>query len=149
VEVVVRQTEALRRAGGVLTALAWTTCLGCAAAQGPPPIHAGSACATCGMEVGSLRFACERRSDGAWRVFDSIECLARDTRSAADVWISDYDTATLHAADSMWVVRGDIPSPMGGGLAAFIERASADEVAASSHGRVMRFETLDALAERP
>ena len=45
---------------------------------------------------------------------------------------------TLHAADSMWVVRGSFPSPMGGGYAAFLERASADDVAARTSGRVAR-----------
>ena len=36
----------------------------------------------------------------------------------------------------MWVVRGNFPSPMGGGYAAFRERAAADSIAALHPDRV-------------
>jgi hypothetical protein len=117
---------------------------GCAGSGGPPPIATGTPCAASGMEVQDLRFACERRAGGAWRVYDAIECRVRDTGNAAtppgtgDAWLADYDMRTLHVADSLWVVRGAFASPMGGGLAAFRDRAAADSVAAMTSGRVDR-----------
>jgi len=91
------------------------------------------------MSVEDRRFACERADARGYRVYDSIECLLRDApgRSGA-MWLADYDRATLHAADSLWVVRGEFPSPMGGGFAAFLERAAAERVAAATRGRVDR-----------
>jgi nitrous oxide reductase accessory protein NosL len=114
---------------------------GCRSSAGPPAIHAGTPCVTCGMEVRDLRFACERGLDRTWRVYDAIECLIRDTTGsvpASDAWLADYDTQSLRPADSVWVVRGDFPSPMGGGFAAFGERAAADSVAGMTSGRVDR-----------
>jgi hypothetical protein len=120
-------------------ALAWlATFPGCAAPAGPPPIRAGMTCDACGMTVADLRFACERRTDRGWRRYDSIECLLREAGStpAASAYLTDYDSRTLHAAESSWVVRGSFPSPMGGGFAAFYKRAAAESVAARTNGRV-------------
>jgi len=121
---------------------------GCAPA-GPPTIVTGTECARCRMPIEDLRFACARRDPTAhrtaWRVYDSIECLAGDwDRRAAlrDVHAADYDQARLHRGDSLWVVRGSFPSPMGGGLAAFLDRAAAQGVADQTRGVVM---TLDSL----
>ena len=122
---------------------------GCARSGSPPAIRLGTACAGCGMEVQDLRFACERRSAGAWRVYDAIECLMRDVNAApggtgggavaaGSTWLADYDRQTLHPADSLWVVRGSFPSPMGGGFAAFLARTAADSIAAATQGRVER-----------
>lgn len=140
-----RNPVAPRRAFATLIVVS-TLAAGCARTAGPPAIRVGSACATCGMEVHDLRFACERRVAGAWRVYDAIECLIRDaaadsgaapgaTRSA---WLADYDRQSLHPADSVWVVQGSFPSPMGGGYAAFLSRAAADSIAATTQGRVER-----------
>jgi len=124
---------ARRVAGVALLALA----AGCSAPSGPPAIRLGSPCAGCGMTIEDLRFACERRAGSQWRAYDSIECLLRDGGVAA-AFLADYDTRTLHAADSLWVVEGSFPSPMGGGLAAFAARAAADTIAARTAGRVAR-----------
>jgi len=130
---------------------------GCARTPGVPAIRTGAACAGCGMEVHDLRFACERESAGSWRVYDAIECLIRDAGPTAgggaggdtaataavaqSAWLADYDRQTLHRADSLWVVRGEFPSPMGGGFAAFLAREAADSVAAVTRGRVERLAT--------
>jgi hypothetical protein len=101
------------------------------------------------MEVQDLRFACERHGAGTWRVYDAIECLIRDANVApggtggapgiaGNAWLADYDRQTLHPADSLWVVRGSFPSPMGGGFAAFLTRTAADSIAAATEGRVER-----------
>ena len=119
------------------------------APAGPPVIAAGTECATCGMPIDDRRFACARRDPAArrkaWRVYDSIECLARDGKIGAtphDVYASDYDQARLHRGDSLWVVHGSFPSPMGGGLAAFLDRGAARAVADQTRGVVT---TLDSL----
>lgn len=112
----------------------------CAPAAAPPPIRAGMRCETCGMEIRDPRFACERRAGRSWHRYDAIECLIRDAgeHAGAQAWLTDYDATTLHAADSVWVVQGAFPSPMGGGLAAFLSRDAADRVAAATRGRVDR-----------
>lgn len=112
---------------------------GCASPRsGPHPIAPGTPCAACGMRIEDLRYACEEEWDGALRVYDSIECLLRADPAPERAWLADYDTRTLHAADSMWVVRGEIPSPMGGGYAAFLDRAAALEIATLKTGQVAR-----------
>jgi nitrous oxide reductase accessory protein NosL len=118
--------------------------LGCARPAGPPPIAVGTPCALCGMEVEDLRFGCERSDGKAWRVYDAIECLLRELHAAPEttVWLADYDSQTLHRADSLWVVKGDFASPMGGGFAAFLDRAAADRVAGETRGRVARLGTF-------
>lgn len=105
---------------------------------GPRAIPAGTPCAVCRMHVQDLRYACEDESAGRWRFYDSIECLLRSEPRAEHVWLPDYDTRTLHASDSVWVVHGEIPSPMGGGYASFLDRAAADEIARARRGRVAR-----------
>jgi len=90
------------------------------------------------MSIQDLRYACEVEREGALRVYDAIECLLRAGPAPARAWLADYDTRALHAADSLWVVRADIPSPMGGGYAAFIDPAVAAEIASSRNGRIGR-----------
>lgn len=113
----------------------------CAGRAGPPPIALGTPCAACGMDVQDLRFACERETGGRYRVYDSIECLLRDAGRPAGgtVYLSDYDQMSLHAADSLWIVKGSFPTPMDGGLAAFSSRATAQEVASGTRGCVGRW----------
>ncbi len=124
---------------------------GCARRAGPPAIAEGTPCASCGMEVHDFHFACELERAGAWHVYDSIECLLRDAGPApgtagpapgASIYLSDYDGRTLHRADSLWVVKGSFPTPMGGGLAAVLDRASAETVAAQTSGRIGRLTDL-------
>lgn len=126
----------LRAACMLLVALA----AGCAGRSGPPEIIGGTPCSSCGMGVSDRHFACERRVAGGWRVYDSVECLLRDAGGSpgGGVYLADYDTQALHAADSLWVVRGEFSTPMGGGLAAFLRRGAADTVAAETRGRVGR-----------
>jgi len=94
------------------------------------------------MPIRDERFACVRGAAGAYRSYDAIECLTREgpAKPGEAIYLADYDTGLLHAADSIWVVRGDFPSPMGAGLAGFLDRASADQVAAETRGRVGRLE---------
>ena len=113
---------------------------GCARPAGPPRIHFGAPCATCGMTIQDPKFACERVGPRSVRQYDSIECLLRAGAPVASetVFLSEYDEATLRASDSLWVVHGDFPSPMSGGLAAFADRPNADQIAKQTRGRVGR-----------
>ena len=143
--------RAERRAAAIVALALAAGLAGCASPRGGPrPIAAGTPCAACGMRIEDLRYACEEEWEGALRVYDSIECLLRADAVVAHpeersqdpamerAWLADYDTRTLHAADSMWVVRGEIPSPMGGGYAAFLDRAAAEEIASLKTGQVAR-----------
>jgi len=114
---------------------------GCAKSAGPPAIPPDALCVRCSMEASSARFACEWHSGKEWKICDSIECLMRDCGPTAptSLWLPDYDQRALHRADSLWIVKGDLNTPMGGGLVAFVDHASAEAVAASSHGRVGRW----------
>lgn len=117
--------------------------IGCGSAVGTPRIEAGAPCVRCGMETRDLRWAGARRVDGRVRIYDSIEC-ALNERSPADatagsgLYLTDFATAALHRADSLWIVRADIPSPMGGGFAAFLDRSAAERVALERNGRAGR-----------
>ena len=121
---------------------------GCGKHAGPPGIALGTPCATCGMDVEDLRFACESGSRGVYRVYDSIECLIRDRDrpSPAAIYLADHDRKSLHAVDSLWIVKGSFPTPMDGGLAAFLDRSSAEDVASTTRGRVGRWADIAALA---
>jgi len=110
---------------------------GCAG--GPPNIADGTPCTHCSMAIAERRFACARQTGKRVQAYDAIECLLAEDGAGAREWLSDYDTRTLHPADSMWVVRGSFPSPMGGGYAAFLDRRAADDVAAHTNGSVARF----------
>ena len=113
---------------------------GCVPASGPPPIVPGTECAACGMEVRDLRFSCEQSDGKLWRVYDSIECLLAEPAAGTGgmTFLADYDRQALHRADSLWVVKGEFASPMGGGYAAFLDLAAADSIAAATRGRVDR-----------
>jgi len=132
-------------ATALVTALALSGTPGCAHRTGPPAISRGTPCVTCGMGVEDPRFACERNADGRFKVYDSIECLLQEAGPAVPktgVYLTDYDQGTLHPADSLWIVKGAFPTPMGGGLAAFASRAAAEEVASRTEGRVGRLAEL-------
>jgi nitrous oxide reductase accessory protein NosL len=125
---------------------------GCARETGAPPIGFGAPCATCGMAIQDRRFACERVGRTGVRQYDSIECLLRAGRPVEGeaIYVSDYDQGAVRPADSLWVVHGEFPSPMSGGLAAFGSRSSAGEVARETRGRVGRLmEFASAVGKAP
>ncbi len=122
---------------------------GCRSTEGPPAIDPHTACVKCGMQASDLSLACEARSGDAWHVYDSIECALRDDRvtDPTTLYLADYDSKGLHRADSLWVVHGHFPTPMGGGYAAFATRDAADDLAGTTQGRVDRV-TAFVAAER-
>jgi hypothetical protein len=92
------------------------------------------------MSIRDTHFACVRGSRGHYLQFDSIECLLRNgpARTGELIFLPDYDRAQLCLADTVWVVQGSFPTPMGGGFAAFATEASARDVGARTKGRVGR-----------
>ena len=116
---------------------------GCGRAEGPPRIAIGTPCSACGMETRDLRWSAARIKDGRVRAYDSIECAlkdgaASDAPGGSVLYVADFATGALHRADSLTVVCADIPSPMGGGFAAFLEPSEAERVAAERNGRAGR-----------
>ena len=95
-----------------------------------------------------LRFAASREVEGRWRAYDAIECLLTDRarRPGGPAWLSDYTTKALRPEKELWVLRGDFPSPMGGGLAAFATRAEAESLAFATDGVVARLDDVPGFA---
>jgi nitrous oxide reductase accessory protein NosL len=125
---------------------------GCGArGDGPPPIRSGAACARCGMSIEDLKFAATRRIETKWRAYDSIECLIGDRArvEGGPAWLTDYESKTLLPEAAAWVLHGDFPSPMGGGLAAFADRATAESLAVATHGAVARLADVAATWSAP
>lgn len=125
---------------------------GCGAPGGTPRVARGTPCVTCGMEVRDARYAGASVAGRSVRPYDSIECALRDLSTtngpdaprtrARSLYLADYTTGALHRSDSLWIVHADIASPMGGGLAAFLDRTQAEKVAFAREGRVMSIDSL-------
>lgn len=106
----------------------------------PVPIPEGALCARCGMEIHDRRLACEVVSSGKARFFDSIECLRDDPASQgprAHPYLTDYDDGSLRSLSEVFIVHGNFPTPMGGGLAAFRDSLAAQRVARETQGQVL------------
>ncbi len=111
---------------------------GCARrGNGPVPIRIGQTCVHCGMDVRNVRFACEVVRGGKVKVYDSLECMrAAGAPADSHIYVTDYDHGVLIPLAESYIVRGQFPSPMSGGLAAFGARLAAEDVATQTHGHV-------------
>lgn len=139
----------MTRTLALVLAFVFVAAAGCSREPGPPRIEIGEPCATCGMAVQEIRFAGLLRDEDGDRQYDSIECLVKDIAGReVRAYLVDYDRGALHAAESVWIVKGDFPTPMGGGLAAFASMEGAREVADQTHGRIMRLSDLSKEAVR-
>jgi copper chaperone NosL len=134
------------RIAAAILILVWTGA--CAArASGPPRIDVDrSACSQCGMLISEPAYAAAIRTpDGHEHLFDEIGCLVTAVRSLpadearlAQYWFHD-------AADAGWITNGspvfvkspDLRTPMGGGIVAYRDRASADRAAQRQTGRIL------------
>jgi copper chaperone NosL len=75
--------------------------------------------------------------------FDDVACMARFLNQGrakpAAVFVADYETREWMKESSAWFVRTDeVPTPMGGGLLAFSDRARAEAAARKFGARVLR-----------
>lgn len=128
--------------------------LGLAACSSGPPrpvdLDASDMCSRCRMAISQNRYAAELLDrDGGALKFDDIGCMVRyaadhhlDTK-VQTAFVMDYQTQHWLAGPQASFVRSAaIPSPMSGGLAAFQDRAQAQQFAATVNGRVLGFEEL-------
>lgn len=136
-----RRLMALAVAVAVLTLAA-----GCGgeSASGPPDIEYGrDVCDQCHMIISEPRFAAAfRDADGKPFVFDDISEMlvylsTRELPAEDRVWVHDYETEEWLDAPAAWYVRGQIATPMGGGIVAFSAEAEARTFAGERDGEVL------------
>jgi copper chaperone NosL len=150
-----RGRRAARRAAGLALAL-----LAAACSQGPRSIQYGiEECAQCRMTIAEPRFAAQALSErGRSFGFDAIECAAAfvnaqgpDDVPLRSIWVADHADADrwLHVEDAFFVHSAALRSPMGGGLAAYGDRAAAEAaVRELAAGEVLDWAAVVALVER-
>ena len=145
-----------RWAVGTLGCLLGLLAVGCQAprANQPPQIRYGEeTCAFCGMLISEERFAAAlTTATGDTKTFDDLGCLlhalAEPDHSTVRAWVHDYGSGRwLEAPHAVFVHSDDVPTPMGGGFAAFSIQAAAEQFAREVHGTVMRFDQLSSATE--
>jgi copper chaperone NosL len=121
---------------------------------GPEPIAYGrDTCAACRMHVSRPGFAGEMRDrDGKLTKYDDVGCLVRAIlaahRDVPHAWVEDHEGGGFVPLLSAHLVRAHAAdTPMGSGLVAFADEATAQAFAAAHAATVMRFE--DVLRDTP
>lgn len=114
---------------------------------GPAPIaHGRDSCDSCRMRLDRPGFAAELEVAGRFLKFDDIGCLAHTpgaTSPGARVWLEDHRTGELVPLREATLVRSsDVRTPMGSGVVAFRDRASAGEHLRRTRGEFVTFEGL-------
>ena len=144
--------------GGIRTRLGVTVlALACSgpAAEGPPEIRYGlDACERCRMSIDDPRFAAAVRT-GAGEVlrYDDIGDLLAHRQGAGmegvEVWLHDYaDRSWIRAREAV-LVRSELTTPMGSGLVAFAERATAERLVTERGGQLLEWSALAGGLEAP
>lgn len=115
--------------------------------HGPAPIaHGRDSCDSCRMRLDRPGFAGELEVAGRFLKFDDIGCLAHTpdaTILGARVWVEDHRTGELIPLREATLVRSsDVRTPMGSGVVAFRDRASAEEHRRRTRGNFVTFEGL-------
>ena len=129
-------------------------CGGGPATPEPAKIRFGDTiCAECGMIISQPKYASSfayAESEGRFKslAFDDIGDMLmfaseHPTWTIRRRYVHDYASAEWLPAETARFVRSpEIRSPMGHGLAAFADRAQAEELARSTHGQVVSFDAL-------
>lgn len=137
---------------GLVAALA--ACGGGASPDEPPEILYGQdVCDECNMIINEPRHAAAYvTAEGEARRFDDIgDMLAYNQRNQEDVhqfWVHDYNTeAWVKADEAFFVVSSGQPTPMGWGILAFADQASADAFIAGGAGQVVTWAELLAMMD--
>ena len=141
---------------GLVTTIASLLLSGCAASShGPPAIRYGtSACAECRMLINEARFAVTAKTATDDPVaFDSTECLVRYLQRGGppltQIWVHDYHAERwLAANEAFYVASSELATPMGQGIVATATEHDANQLARTTHGRVLRFTQLAALVNQ-
>lgn len=126
---------------------------------GPEPLQWGvMPCTHCHMTLADRRFGAEIvTTTGRFLPFDDAGCAAEHLSSRAigpedvsSIWVVDYiRTDTLIAATTAFFVQSEtFHTPMGSGLAALADRATADSLARVTGGKLRTWTEVLALAEQ-
>lgn len=119
----------------------------------PPDIRYGEdLCAECGMIISEPRFAAGLVAEVAGQTealaFDDIGDMlmysaAHPALTIRRRYVHDYTSGDWLAAETATYVQSEaLLTPMGHGLAAFADRAQAEELAGASGGKVVSFDEL-------
>ncbi len=120
---------------------------------GPPEIRLGSdECAECGMIINESRCSSALliESEGERRhlLFDDMGCMLdyehehQHEHATIDRFVRDYAADGWARADAALYVSADpdtLPTPMGSGLAAVADTASAERVRSEVNGKIMTY----------
>lgn len=116
----------------------------------PAEIDASDICAQCKMAISEKRYASELTdAEGNVLKFDNVDCMARyaanhglQTRAWA-WWIMDSEGRDwLDLRQALLVRSSSIPGPMGSGVLAAKDEASAQALASRFTGQIIRFDDL-------
>jgi copper chaperone NosL len=112
--------------------------------SGPPDIEVDrTACSHCTMLISEPRYAAAYRGPGEEaRVFDDIACLLEAVRveGAGDrrFWFHDgNDGQWIDGDTAVFVASPEFRTPMGGGIIAYRDRATAETAAGTYRGEVI------------
>ncbi|HMN41048.1 MAG TPA: nitrous oxide reductase accessory protein NosL [Phycisphaerales bacterium] len=121
--------------------------------SGPPDIRLGrDECVHCGMSIVEDRFSCamlvleQGRPEHA--LFDDIGDMLDHERAHPELvvekrFVHDFNTRAWHEAQGCTFTYAEsVHTPMGSGLAAFADEASARAQAEKAGGRVLTYEQL-------
>ena len=131
------------KAAAVFITMIWA--VACAARATVPPaiLMDRSACSKCGMLISERAYAAAIRwPDGHDQVFDDIGCLVAAVRQTpardAQYWFHDAVSGEwITGASPVFVISPELRTPMGGGIVAYLDQASAEREAIHVHGRVV------------
>lgn len=107
-------------------------------------------CEQCGMIISEEAYASAYRlNNGRQKLFDDIGDMVTYHRlHREDVyvfWVHDYSSLEwIRAENAYFVASTDLVTPMGGGIAAFADRAAAESMAVERNGVIHRFDGLTA-----
>jgi copper chaperone NosL len=130
--------------GFVLAVVLWPAGRG-----GPEPIAYGrDTCGHCRMHLARPGFAAKTRDPGgALATYDDLGCLLAGMASTrdetAEAWVEDHHTGELVPLRDAHLVRAErVRTPMGSGVVAFKDAATAETFAGAQGGQVVSLETL-------
>ena len=132
----------------VVAALLFFTLQSCS--SGPQPIKYGSdACDFCKMTIMQKKFANEWITDkGKVYRFDDVHCLLsfrKTDNSKGNAFINDFTGKKefAKANEMSFVKSAEIKAPMGGNVAAFVDKADADEFVKSNQGTGLSWKEVE------
>lgn len=131
------------KAAAVLITMVWAVACAARAVAPPTIVMDRSACTKCGMLISERAYAAAIRwPDGRDQVFDDIGCLVAAVRHTpapgAQYWFHDAVSGEwITGASPIFVVSSELRTPMGGGIAAYLDQATAEREAIRVRGRVV------------